>query len=328
MFHKINKVLGIETSCDDTGIALYDGRLKKMIFNKIKTQDHSSFGGVYTQEAAKLHSKEILKLYQDCNVNYQDFEAIAYTNGPGLINSLLVGSCFAKSLSYALNLPCLAVDHLEGHILSSWIEQELPVKSYLSLVISGGHSHIYLCHGLKFELIAKHLDDSIGEIIDKTARLLGLGYPGGPALEKLALNGAPLFKLPQPLCYSNILNFSFSGLKSEINRLWHTLEPTDYHRANIANSLQHTLALVLTYKLKSALKLYPNVSLINIVGGVSANRYLRQYLVANLNLPIFFADHKYCTDNAGMIAYCGYHKFQDGHVDSDLVIKAYARKSS
>jgi N6-L-threonylcarbamoyladenine synthase len=307
-------VLGIESSCDETGIALYDsekGLLSHALHSQVEM--HAEYGGVVPELASRDHIRRVLPLTEitlkDAGKTLQDIDAIAYTQGPGLSGALLVGTSFAESLAFSLSIPTINVHHLEGHLLAPLLEDNPPEFPFVALLVSGGHSQLMRVDGIgQYELLGDTLDDAAGEAFDKTAKLLGLGYPGGPALSKLATQGKPRFKLPRPLLNSSDLNFSFSGLKTSVLTLAHQHQPLDIQtKADIAYEFQEAVTEVLTVKCMNALR---DMGLDNLIvsGGVGANARLREKLnIATKRklCKVSYPRLEFCTDNGAMIAFAG-----------------------
>ncbi len=307
-------VLGIESSCDETGLALYDtecGLLAHALYSQVDM--HAEYGGVVPELASRDHIRRVLPLTEhvlkDAKKTLQDIDAIAYTQGPGLSGALLVGTSFAVSLAFSLQIPTINVHHLEGHLLAPLLEDNPPAFPFVALLVSGGHSQLMRVNGIgEYELLGDTLDDAAGEAFDKTAKLLGLGYPGGPALAKLATFGKPRFKLPRPLLNSGDLNFSFSGLKTSVLTLANQHLPLDeVTRADIAWEFQEAVTEVLTTKSMSALR---ETGLDNLIvsGGVGANSKLREKLNAATKRKLCKVSYprlEFCTDNGAMIAFAG-----------------------
>jgi len=307
-------VLGVESSCDETGIALYDtdhGLLSHALHSQVEM--HAEYGGVVPELASRDHIRRVLPLTElalkDANKTLQDIDAIAYTQGPGLSGALLVGTSFAESLAFSLQIPTINVHHLEGHLLAPLLEDNPPAFPFVALLVSGGHSQLMRVGGIgQYELLGDTLDDAAGEAFDKTAKLLGLGYPGGPALSNLAKTGKPRFKLPRPLLNSGDLNFSFSGLKTSVLTLVNQHQPLDNEtKADIAYEFQEAVTEVLTIKCMSALR---ETRLDNLIvsGGVGANAKLREKLNAATKRKLCKVSYprlEFCTDNGAMIAFAG-----------------------
>jgi len=315
-------LLAIESSCDETSAAIMvDGELKS---NVISTQlIHSEWGGVVPELASRAHQKSIIPVVQEAlqkaNINKNDLNAIAFTRGPGLLGALMVGTSFAKSLALSLNIPLIEVNHMQAHVLAHFIEEPRPQFPFLCLTVSGGHTQLVWVEGpLTMQIIGETQDDAVGEAFDKTAKLLGLPYPGGPLIDKLAKEGNPN-KYPFPMGEMPGLDFSFSGIKTAILYFLQKevkLNPNfiDENKADICASVQKTLIEILLRKVKKAMR-EKNCSSIAIAGGVSANSGLRkrlQELGEENQWEVFIPAFSYCTDNAGMIAMAGYFKFEAG----------------
>jgi len=307
-------ILGIETSCDETGVAIYDsekGLLGHKLYSQIKL--HAKYGGVVPELASRDHINYIIplinELLRDCKINIQNIEAIAYTSGPGLSGALLVGSSVAESLACALGIRSIPIHHLEGHLLAPMLEDRKPKFPFIALLVSGGHSQLIHVKELgSYKIIGDTLDDAAGEAFDKTAQLLGLGYPGGAALSKLAEKGLKHFKLPRPLLHSNGLDFSFSGLKTAVLYLARKQKKlTKEIKADIAYAFEDSITDVLVKKTIQALK-QEGLKRVIISGGVGANKTLREKIIAECNqneFECFFPDLTFCTDNGAMIALAG-----------------------
>lgn len=307
-------VLGVESSCDETGLALYDteqGLLAHALHSQVEM--HAEYGGVVPELASRDHIRRVLPLTESvlktANITLQNIDAIAYTQGPGLSGALLVGTSFAESLAFSLQIPTINVHHLEGHLLAPLLEANPPAFPFVALLVSGGHSQLMRVDGIgEYELLGDTLDDAAGEAFDKTAKLLGLGYPGGPALSKLAQEGKARFKLPRPLLNSGDLNFSFSGLKTAVLTLVNQNQPLDATTtADIAWEFQEAVTEILTLKCMTALR---ETGLDNLVvsGGVGANSKLREKLNAATKRKLCKVSYprlEFCTDNGAMIAFAG-----------------------
>ena len=309
-------ILGIETSCDETSASvLKDG---KILANVVNTQlIHSKYGGVVPSLASKNHEKLINyivdKAVNDSKIKLSDIDAIAVTQGPGLIGSLMVGLNYAKGLSVGLSKPIIGVSHLEGHLFSGLIDNNIDFP-YICLLVSGGHTQIWQVNGFNnYKILSTTVDDAAGEAFDKGARILGLKYPGGPEIEKAAKNGnIKKYHFTIPYVKSNPLNFSFSGMKTALLYLTNKFTQNDLNKelANIAASYQESIIDSLLNKLSNVLDLYKSSNVL-IAGGVSANKRFRiksNKLEEDKNIKIHFPDFKYCTDNAAMIAMVGYKK--------------------
>ncbi|NOU40316.1 MAG: tRNA (adenosine(37)-N6)-threonylcarbamoyltransferase complex transferase subunit TsaD [Methylotenera sp.] len=315
-------VLGVESSCDETGVALYDtehGLLAHALYSQVEM--HAEYGGVVPELASRDHIRRVLPLTEtalkEANKTLQDIDAIAYTQGPGLSGALLVGTSFAESLAFSLQIPTIQVHHLEGHLLAPLLEENPPDFPFVALLVSGGHSQLMRVDGVgEYELLGDTLDDAAGEAFDKTAKLLGLGYPGGPALSKLALSGKPRFKLPRPLLNSCDLNFSFSGLKTSVLTLTNQHQPLDDEtKADIAYEFQEAVTEVLTTKCMKALR---ETGLDNLIvsGGVGANAKLREKLNVATKRKLCTVSYprlEFCTDNGAMIAFAGAMRLKATH---------------
>ncbi len=307
-------VLGIETSCDETGIALYDtkkGLLGHTLHSQIKL--HAEYGGVVPELASRNHISNIIplidQLLKDLSLQIDAIDSIAYTSGPGLSGALLVGSCVAEAMACSLNIPSIPIHHLEGHLLAPMLEKERPSFPFLALLVSGGHSQLIHVRAIgDYSIIGDTLDDAAGEAFDKTAQLLGLGYPGGQALSNLAEKGSPFFTLPRPLLNSHGFNFSFSGLKTAVLTLVKKQEILNESiKANIAYEFQEAITDVLVKKSFLALK-HLNLNQLVVSGGVGANKQLRKKLTqlsSKNNFTVFFPAFEFCTDNGAMIALAG-----------------------
>jgi|TARA_B100000902_G_scaffold354465_1_gene366624 N6-L-threonylcarbamoyladenine synthase len=307
-------VLGIESSCDETGIAIYDsekGLLGHTLHSQIKL--HSSYGGVVPELASRDHIKYIIplidKLLKNNSISINSINSIAYTAGPGLSGALLVGSSLAEALAYSLNIPSIPIHHLEGHLLAPLLETKKPSFPFLALLVSGGHTQLIDVKNIgQYKILGDTLDDAAGEAFDKTAKLLGLDYPGGAALSKLANKGIVKFELPRPLINSHELNFSFSGLKTAVLTLVKKqTKLTNSVKANIAFAFQESITDVLVKKTIQALIKTGHKNLV-VSGGVGANEKLREKLLYRSkieNFKVYFPKIEFCTDNGAMIALAG-----------------------
>ena len=307
-------ILGIESSCDETGIALYHDQ-RGLLAHVLHTQVamHSEYGGVVPELASRDHIRRVLPLIrtaaQQAGCTLQDIDAIAYTQGPGLSGALLVGASVACALAYALGKPAIGIHHLEGHLLSPLLSDPAPEFPFVALLVSGGHTQLMRVDGVgEYILLGETLDDAAGEAFDKSAKLLGLGYPGGPELAKLASHGQPgRFTLPRPMQHSGDLDFSFSGLKTAVLTLTRQHELDEQTRADIAHATQQAIVDVLASKALAALKQTGLTQLV-VAGGVGANRHLREQLdqaALTRGLRVFYPDLEFCTDNGAMIAFAG-----------------------
>jgi|SaaInlV_150m_DNA_6_1039752.scaffolds.fasta_scaffold00013_50 N6-L-threonylcarbamoyladenine synthase len=325
--YKRNKliVLGIETSCDETGVAICDN--SKIIASYTKTQSiHTKFGGVVPEIASREHEKflpEITeKVLKDSKLQYSDLEAIAVTSGPGLMGSLLSGISFAKGISQGLDIPIIPINHLEAHLNSAFIEFEALDPPFINLLVSGGHTQIWLVKDLfEYTLLGETLDDACGEAFDKGAKTLGLNYPGGPEIEKLAMKGdRELINFPRPIINDGTYNFSFSGLKTS---LINCVNKDKYNLSDVAASYQEAIVDCLLGKLKNSMDDL-NINIGIVCGGVAANQRLREKLNA-LDKTIIFPSLKYCTDNADMIAFLGEKKINNNSAKIGINFSAYSR---
>lgn len=315
------KVLGIETSCDETGVAVYDssnGLLAHELYSQVKL--HADYGGVVPELASRDHVRKIVSLVQATleqgKLSAKDIDGIAYTRGPGLIGALLVGSSMAKSLAYAWQVPAIGVHHMEGHLLAPMLDEPAPSFPFLALLVSGGHSMLVNVQGIgRYEVIGESVDDAAGEAFDKTAKLLGLDYPGGPLLAKLAEQGkAGIYKFPRPMTDKPGLNMSFSGLKTFAANTIRTEADDLQTRANIAYAFQEAVIDTLLIKCRRALK-QTGLKRIVMAGGVAANTMLRQGFAKASEqdkFEIFYPSFEYCTDNGAMIAYAGCQRLMVG----------------
>ena len=332
------RILGIETSCDETGVAIYDEE-KGLIANQLHTQIalHADYGGVVPELASRDHIRKLAPLLQaalqEAHLTAKDIDGIAYTSGPGLVGALLVGSTVARSLAYAWNIPAIGVHHMEGHLLAPMLEENPPNFPFVALLVSGGHTQLVRVDGVgRYELLGESIDDAAGEAFDKTAKLLGLDYPGGAALARLALNGTPnRFVFPRPMTDRPGLDFSFSGLKTFAANTLHQVmqeegELTEQSKADIAYAFQEAVVDTLAIKCKRALK-QTGLKRLVIAGGVSANKQLRQTLaelMQQLGGEVFYPQPQFCTDNGAMIAYAGFLRLKQGQ-QQDLAIEVRPR---
>ena len=332
------RILGIETSCDETGVAIYDGE-KGLIANQLHTQIalHADYGGVVPELASRDHIRKLAPLLQaalqEAHLTAKDIDGIAYTSGPGLVGALLVGSTVARSLAYAWNIPAIGVHHMEGHLLAPMLEENPPHFPFVALLVSGGHTQLVRVDSVgRYELLGESIDDAAGEAFDKTAKLLGLDYPGGAALARLALKGTPnRFAFPRPMTDRPGLDFSFSGLKTFAANTLHQVmqeegELTEQSKADIAYAFQEAVVDTLAIKCKRALK-QTGLKRLVIAGGVSANKQLRQTLaelMQQLGGEVFYPQPQFCTDNGAMIAYAGFLRLKQGQ-QQDLAIEVRPR---
>jgi N6-L-threonylcarbamoyladenine synthase len=314
-------VLGIESSCDETGLALYDterGLLAHALHSQVAM--HQEYGGVVPELASRDHIRRVLPLLESvltqAGIARGAIDAIAYTQGPGLAGALLVGASIACSLGLALDKPVLGVHHLEGHLLSPLLASAPPAFPFVALLVSGGHTQLMRVDGIgSYALLGETVDDAAGEAFDKSAKLLGLGYPGGPAISRMADFGNPeAYKLPRPMLHSKNLNFSFSGLKTAVLTLVKNRGSNvcEQDRADIARAFVDAIVEVLSAKCQAALK-QTGLKRLVIAGGVGANRQLRAALneaAAKKRFQVFYPELEFCTDNGAMIAFAGAMRLQ------------------
>lgn len=329
------RVLGIETSCDETGIAIFDDRsgiLSHQLYSQIKL--HADYGGVVPELASRDHIRKTLPLIdaalKQAGCTPEDLDGIAYTAGPGLVGALLVGSTIARSLALAWNKPAIPVHHMEGHLLAPMLEENVPEFPFIALLVSGGHTLLVRVDGIgEYQILGESIDDAAGEAFDKTAKLLGLDYPGGAALARLAEKGTPgRFVFPRPMTDRPGLDFSFSGLKTFAANTIRSQGQDDQTRADIAHAFQSAVIDTLAIKCKRALQ-ETNLKRLVIAGGVSANKELRQQLaelMQKLGGAVYYPRPEYCTDNGAMIAYAGMQRLKAGQI-ADLEISVKPRWS-
>lgn len=309
--------LSIETSCDETSVAIIENG-RKVLSNIVSTQIdiHKEFGGVVPEIASRKHLTNISYVFKEAiekaNITFADIDYIGVTYGPGLIGALLVGVSYAKSLAYALNIPIVPTHHIEGHIAANYITYKTLKPPFLALVVSGGHSHIiHVKDYTKFEIIAKTRDDAVGEAFDKVARVLGLSYPGGPAVSKLAINGKRTYNLPKTKLDN--LDFSFSGIKTAVINIAHK-EKEALRKEDMAKSFELTVCEELVDNVIEAMKQL-NLKNVVLAGGVSANRVLREMIEKRAkenNFNSYMPNLEYCTDNAAMIGSAAYYNYVSG----------------
>lgn len=331
-------VLGIETSCDETGVALYDsdkGLVGHHLYSQIAV--HSEYGGVVPELASRDHVRKLLPLVEqllsECHISKQQLNAIAYTQGPGLVGALMVGACTGQALAMGLGIPAIGVHHMEGHLLAPMLEATPPKFPFIALLVSGGHTQLVRVDAIgQYTLLGESLDDAAGEAFDKAAKMLDLDYPGGPHIARYAEKGTPgRFDFPRPMVDRPGLDFSFSGLKT------FTLNTVEKHKqanglpdeqtcADIACAFQEAVVDTLVIKCKRALQ-QENMQTLVIAGGVSANTRLREKLesaLAKINSQVFYARNEFCTDNGAMIAYAGCQRLLANQRNS-LSVKVNAR---
>ena len=327
------RILGIESSCDETGIAVYDeqqGLLSHALYSQVKL--HADYGGVVPELASRDHVRKIVPLIREAlakaDTTIEQLDGIAYTKGPGLIGALLVGACVGRSLAFAWDKPAVGVHHMEGHLLAPMLEDNAPEFPFIALLVSGGHSMLVDVKGIgQYEVMGESIDDAAGEAFDKTAKLMGLDYPGGPRLSKLAAKGREVnYKFPRPMTDRPGLDFSFSGLKTfAANTI--AAEPDDEQtRADIARAFEEAVVDTLMIKCRRALEQTGYKRLV-IAGGVSANQRLRAQLGEMMQKRggrVYYPRGEFCTDNGAMIAYAGMQRLKAGEQE-DLAVKGQPR---
>jgi N6-L-threonylcarbamoyladenine synthase len=336
------RVLGIETSCDETGIAIYDserGLAAHRVYSQVEV--HADFGGVVPELASRDHVRKTLPLLQEtlaeAGLQRQDLDGVAFTGGPGLVGALLVGAAIGRSLAWALGIPALAVHHMEGHLLAPMLEEPAPEFPFVALLVSGGHTQLVEVQGVgRYRMLGESLDDAVGEAFDKTAKLLGLPYPGGPELARLAEQGDPdRFRFPRPMTDRPGLDFSFSGLKTFALNTLHrelpeesSMDPATALRtkADIARAFEEAVVDTMVIKCRRAVREVGAARLV-LAGGVSANRRLRQRIreaMQKERVEVFYPRPEFCTDNGAMIAYVGWQRLRAGQQEP-LLFGAKAR---
>ena len=313
------RVLGIETSCDETGVALYDsaaGIVAEALYSQMKM--HAEYGGVVPELASRDHVRKTVPLLTDmlsrAGVELKDLDGIAYTAGPGLIGALMVGASIGRSLAWALDVPAIGVHHMEAHLLAPLLGQPQPQLPFIALLVSGGHTQLIRVDALgSYLILGESIDDAAGEAFDKTAKMLGLGYPGGPAVARLAtLGNSARFRFPRPMTDRPGLDFSFSGLKTfTLNTLQRLGTKTDQDKADVARAFEDAVVDTLVIKCRRALDQTGFRQLV-MAGGVAANQRLRAALDAALPGRVFYAPAELCTDNGAMIAFAGYLRLAAG----------------
>jgi len=330
-------ILGIETSCDETGLALYRGQVGELHAADLETGPqtgivaeilhsqvdlHATYGGVVPELASRDHIRKITplldKLMAQANCSLDDLDGVAYTSGPGLLGALLVGATFGRSLAWSLNIPAIGVHHMEGHLLAALLatgqSEPPPPLPFTALLVSGGHTQLLDAQAIgRYRLLGESLDDAAGEAFDKAAKMLGLGYPGGPAIARLAAKGNPArFQFPRPMTDRPGLDFSFSGLKTYTRNTIAEHQPLNLaDRSDIARAFEEAVVDTLLIKCRRALKDTGHKHLV-IAGGVSANSRLRDRLNAKLDAHVHYPPLALCTDNGAMIAYAGWHRLAAG----------------
>lgn len=322
------RVLGIESSCDETGLALYDtgsGLLAHTLFSQIDL--HQAYGGVVPELASRDHVQRLLPLIREtlaaAGLRVGDIDGIAYTSGPGLVGALLVGAATARALAWSLDVPAIGVHHMEGHLLAPLLEPGAPQPPFVALLVSGGHTQLIEVNAIgRYRLLGDTLDDAAGEAFDKTAKLMGLPYPGGPHLARIAEAGAAgKFRFARPMCDRPGLDFSFSGLKTQVLLAWRDSDHSEQSRADIARGFEEAVTETLAIKCQRALQETGMRDLI-VAGGVGANRRLRA-LLANAasreGFRVAFPRPEFCTDNGAMIAFAGAKRLEAGLHDGDVI---------
>lgn len=331
------RVLGIETSCDETGIAIYDDKLGIMahqLYSQVAL--HADYGGVVPELASRDHIRKTIPLIEaalaDAGCSKDDIDGVAFTAGPGLMGALMVGATIGRSLAFAWNKPAVAVHHMEGHLLAPMLEEDAPAFPFVALLVSGGHTLLVRVDGIgRYEILGESVDDAAGEAFDKTAKLMDLDYPGGPRLAKLAEAGTPnRFIFPRPMTAKPGLDFSFSGLKTATATTMAEEvaagRDNPQTRADIAHAFQQAVVDTLAIKCKRALK-KTGLNRLVVAGGVSANVSLRAQLselMASLNGEAFYPRNEYCTDNGAMIAFAGLQRLRAGDIEP-LAVRARPR---
>jgi N6-L-threonylcarbamoyladenine synthase len=332
------RVLGIETSCDETGVALFDtehGLVADALYSQVAM--HAEYGGVVPELASRDHTRRLLPLIQqvldEAGLSRDELDAIAYTAGPGLVGALMVGAATAHGMARALGIPVLGVHHMEGHLLAPMLEDERPEFPFVALLVSGGHTQLVEVRGLgDYTLLGESVDDAAGEAFDKAAKMLGLDYPGGPQVARLAESGDPKrFRFPRPMTDRPGLDFSFSGLKTHtlttIRQLEEAGELDDQARADVARAFEEAVVDTLVIKCRRALD-QTGLKRLVMAGGVSANARLRErleYECAKRSARAYYPRGRFCTDNGAMIAYVGAQRLLAGERDEQGVMKAVPR---
>lgn len=322
------RILGLETSCDETGVAIFDtrrGLLAHALFSQVDI--HVEYGGVVPELASRDHVRKALPLVhqvmRDAATTPEELDGIAYTAGPGLVGALMVGATLAQTLAWSWNIPALGVHHMEGHLLAPMLEDEHPQYPFVALLVSGGHTQLVRVDGIgQYRLLGESLDDAAGEAFDKAAKMLGLPYPGGPHIARLAESGdAARFDFPRPMVNRPGLDFSFSGLKTftlnTVNACRDATGLTDQDKCDLARAFEEAVVATLVIKCRRALE-QEGLSTLVMAGGVSANRNLRAQLqaaLAKLGARVFYPAPQFCTDNGAMIAYAGAQRLAAGQMD-------------
>ena len=326
------RVLGIETSCDETGVALYDtalGLRAHALHSQIAL--HADYGGVVPELASRDHVRKLLPLVRQtlaqADLTISQVDAVAYTAGPGLIGALLVGAAAGRAVAWALDVPAIGVHHMEGHLLAPLMEETRPQPPFVALLVSGGHTQLVLVKAIgDYQLLGETLDDAAGEAFDKTAKMMGLPYPGGPELARLAETGMPgKYKFSRPMTDRPGLDFSFSGLKTQVLLAWQKSDKTVETRADIARGFEDAVVDTLAIKCERALRECSSNTLV-VAGGVGANKRLREKLATTCEKQrgqVYFPRPEFCTDNGAMIAFAGALRLQAGqHETSAITVQA------
>ena len=318
------RVLGIETSCDETAVAVYDserGLLSHLVYSQAAL--HASYGGVVPELASRDHVRKIVPLIKEALAQAQtsarEINGVAYTAGPGLVGALLVGAAIGRSLAWAWGIPAIGVHHMEGHLLAPMLEEDAPAFPFLALLVSGGHTQLVEVRAVgQYRILGESLDDAAGEAFDKVAKVLGLGYPGGPVLERLAARGRDSqFEFPRPMTHRPGLDFSFSGLKTFVINTLQASDSSEQTRADIARAFIEAVVETLLIKCQRALE-QTGLKRLVAAGGVSANKQLRRRLsdlAQEMGVTVFYPRPEFCTDNGAMIAYAGYRRLAMGYAE-------------
>ena len=322
------RILGIETSCDETGVAVYDtasGLLAHALYSQIAL--HAEYGGVVPELASRDHVRKLLPLIREtlneAGLAIEQLDGVAYTAGPGLVGALLVGAAAGRALAWSLAIPAIGVHHMEGHLLAPMLELDPPAPPFIALLVSGGHTQLVAVQAIgQYRLLGESLDDAAGEAFDKTAKMMGLPYPGGPELARLAASGRPgLFRFSRPMTDRPGLDFSFSGLKTQVMLAWKASDQSVQARADIARGFEDAVVDTLVIKCERAL-VQSGVRNLVVAGGVGANLSLRarlSELALKQRARVFFPRPEFCTDNGAMIAFAGAMRLQAGQHENEAV---------
>lgn len=329
------RILGIETSCDETGIAVYDdyyGLITSKVFSQ--SDIHNLYGGIIPEIASREHTLNIFNLcksvFKEIKNDIKNIDAIAYTAGPGLVGSLLVGATFSNALAYSLNIPTIVVNHMEAHLLSIMMENKCPIFPFLSLLVSGKHTEIIYVHSLgKYSLLGKSVDDAAGEAFDKISKKLNLSYPGGPEISKISKFGVlNKYIFPKPMLKQKNLDFSFSGLKTSVINFINKKKKINFQfKADVAKAFEKSITDVLVHKCEKAIQ-KKKINRLVVSGGVSANIELRKKLrimIKRYQGAVFFSRPEFCTDNGAMVAYTGMLKFKLNQVSCNCDIQVFPK---